>query len=126
MQGRERADKTHHRFILCLLLLLSSRHAFIEGEAGCGKTVFCLHVLNIWRAVKQSGMTYDDELRRCLSLFDLVFYVPSVDATKGFTGLPEICLGWIILSSSVQQDHGKYHSYKTNIIWDITAILLKF
>ena len=52
------------------------KRIFMKGEAGCGKTFFCVKLLDAWCQVKQSGIVTDDELQQCLSVFDLVFYIP--------------------------------------------------
>ena len=49
---------------------------FMKGEAGCGKTLFCLNMLDSWCQVKQSGTVSDDVLQQCLAVFDLMFYIP--------------------------------------------------
>ena len=53
-----------------------ARRIFMKGEAGCGKTFFCLKLLDTWCQVKQSGTVTDDVLQQCLAVFDLVFYLP--------------------------------------------------
>ena len=53
-----------------------ARRIFMKGEAGCGKTFFCLKLLDTWCQVKQSGIVSDDVLQQCLAVFDLVFYLP--------------------------------------------------
>ena len=53
-----------------------ARRIFMKGEAGCGKTFFCLKLLDTWCQVKQSGTITDDVLQQCLAVFDLVFYLP--------------------------------------------------
>ena len=53
-----------------------ARRIFVKGEAGCGKTFFCLKLLDTWCQVKQSGIVTDDVLQQCLAVFDLVFYLP--------------------------------------------------
>ena len=53
-----------------------AKRIFMKGEAGCGKTFFCLKLLDTWCQVKQSGTVTDDVLQQCLSVFDLVFYLP--------------------------------------------------
>ena len=49
---------------------------FLKGEAGYGKTFFCLKLLDSWCQVKQSQTVGDDVLQQCLAAFDLVFYLP--------------------------------------------------
>ena len=49
---------------------------FMKGEAGCGKTFFCLKLLDTWCQVKQTGTVTNDMLQQCLAVFDLVFYLP--------------------------------------------------
>ena len=56
----------------------------MKGEAGCGKTFFCLRLLDIWCQVKQSQTVSDDVLQQCLAVFDLVFYLP----LRHFKGSP--------------------------------------
>ena len=55
-----------------------ARRIIMKGEAGCGKTFFCLKLLDAWCQVKQSGTVTvtDDVLQQCLAVFDLVFYLP--------------------------------------------------
>ena len=53
-----------------------ARRIFMKGEAGCGKTFFCLKLLDTWCQVKQLGTVTDDVLQQCLAVFDLVFYLP--------------------------------------------------
>ena len=53
-----------------------AKRIFMKGEAGCGKTSFCLKLLDTWCRVKQSGQVTDDVLQQCLAVFDLVFYIP--------------------------------------------------
>ena len=53
-----------------------AKRIFMKGEAGCGKTLFCLKMLDSWCKVKQSGAVTDDVLQQCLAVFDLVFYIP--------------------------------------------------
>ena len=53
-----------------------AKRIFLKGEAGCGKTLFCLKMLDSWCQVKQSGQVTDDVLQQCLALFDLVIYIP--------------------------------------------------
>ena len=53
-----------------------AKRIFMKGEAGCGKTLFCLKMLDIWCQVKESGTVTDDALQKCLNTFDLVFYLP--------------------------------------------------
>ena len=52
---------------------------FMKAEAGCGKTLFCLKMLDCWLQVKKSGNDSNVELKRCLADFDLVFYLPLRD-----------------------------------------------
>ena len=52
-----------------------AKRIFLKGEAGCGKTFFCLKLLDTWCQVKQSGIAHD-VLQQCLGVFDLVFYLP--------------------------------------------------
>ena len=53
-----------------------AKRIFMKGEAGCGKTLFCLKMLDSWCQVKQSGTVTSDVLQQCLAVFDLVFYIP--------------------------------------------------
>ena len=53
-----------------------AKRIFLKGEAGCGKTFFCLKMIDTWCQIKQSGTVTDDVLQQCLSVFDLVFYIP--------------------------------------------------
>ena len=53
-----------------------AKRIFLKGEAGCGKTLFCLKMIDTWCQIKQSGTVTDDVLQQCLSVFDLVFYIP--------------------------------------------------
>ena len=54
----------------------AARRIFMKGEAGCGKTLFSLKLLDSWCKVKQSDEVENDVLEQCLSVFDLVFYIP--------------------------------------------------
>ena len=54
----------------------SAKRIFMKGEAGCGKTLFCLKMLDTWCQVKQSGTVTKDALQKCLAVFDLVIYLP--------------------------------------------------
>ena len=53
-----------------------AKRIFLKGEAGCGKTLFCLKMLDTWCQVKKSGQVTDDVLQQCLAVFDLVIYIP--------------------------------------------------
>ena len=53
-----------------------AKRIFMKGEAGCGKTFFCLKLLDTWCQVKQSQSVSNDVLQQCLAVFDLVFYLP--------------------------------------------------
>ena len=53
-----------------------AKRIFMKGEAGCGKTFFCLKLLDTWCQVKQSGTDTNDVLQQCLAVFDMVFYLP--------------------------------------------------
>ena len=53
-----------------------AKRIFMKGEAGCGKTLFCLKMLDSWCQVKQSGTVAENVLQQCLAVFDLVFYIP--------------------------------------------------
>ena len=53
-----------------------AKRIFMKGEAGCGKTFFCLKLLDTWCQVKQSGKVRDDVLQQYLAVFDLAFYIP--------------------------------------------------
>ena len=53
-----------------------AKRIFMKGEAGCGKTFFCLKMLDTWCHVKQSRIVTNDVLQQCLTVFDLVFYLP--------------------------------------------------
>ena len=80
-----------------------TKRIFMKGDAGCGKTIFCLKLLDTWCQVKQSGKTSDDVLQKCLSVFDLVFFILLRQCARGWTsvedmicdsvstGYPEMC-----------------------------------
>ena len=53
-----------------------AKRIFMKGEAGCGKTFYCLKLLDTWCQVKQSRTVTDNMLQQCLAVFDLVFYLP--------------------------------------------------
>ena len=52
------------------------KRIIMKGEAGMGKTVFCLKLLEAWCKSSACSDDTDDELKQVLSVFDLVFYVP--------------------------------------------------
>ena len=58
---------------------------FIKGEAGSGKTLFSIKLLDAWCQTKQSNTGVNDELQECMSVFDLVFYIPLRHVPKGIT-----------------------------------------
>ena len=53
-----------------------AKRIFMKGEAGCGKTFFCLKLLDTWCQIKQFGTITNDVLQQCLAVFDLLFYLP--------------------------------------------------
>ena len=53
-----------------------AKRIFMKGEAGCGKTLFCLKMLDSWCQVKQSETVTNDALQKWLTVFDLVIYLP--------------------------------------------------
>ena len=88
-----------------------STRIFIKGEAGSGKSVFCLKLVEIWHQQKQSvkhehvcekpselirWLYYTNspcttcEMQQCLSQFDLLYYVPLRDATEGKTSVVDM------------------------------------
>ena len=104
-----------------------STRILIKGEAGSGKSVFCLKLIESWCQLKQSVQrkhvcekhsefmrklekdkdlpellgrhpwsSLPDipcttcEMRRCLSQFDLLYYVPLRDATEGKTSVLDL------------------------------------
>ena len=123
-----------------------ARRILLEGEAGHGKTVFCLKALDCWSKAKSSGRgagegkgggsvetkvigkqqtegardsgshrgidnrfcslkegrnpaqistvkKEDEQLQNCLSLFDLVFYVPLRHAKQGTSSITDLVCG---------------------------------
>ena len=81
-----------------------TKRIFMKGEAGCGKTFFCLKLLDTWCQVKQSGRVTDDALQQCLACFDLVFYLPlrhfkwNLESVKDMIGksVSEQCLNLLV------------------------------
>ena len=67
-----------------------ARRIFMKGEAGCGKTFFCLKLLDTWCQVKQSGIVSDDVLQQCLAVFDLVFYLPLRHFKENLTSVKDM------------------------------------
>ena len=98
-----------------------ARRIFINGEAGSGKSVFCLKLVDTWSKQKQStrcvhvcekqsellGQLEKDgnlppllhvpentcttcTMERCLSEFDLLYYVPLRDASEGKTSVVDL------------------------------------
>ena len=67
-----------------------AKRIFMKGEAGCGKTFFCLKLLDTWCQVKQSGTVTDDMLQQCLAVFDLVFYLPLRHVKGNITSVREM------------------------------------
>ena len=63
----------------------TAKRIFIKGEAGSGKTLFCIKLLDAWCRAKHSKTGVNDELQQCLSVFDLVFYIPLRHVSKGIT-----------------------------------------
>ena len=63
----------------------SAERIFIKGEAGSGKTLLCIKLLYAWCRAKQSNTGVNDELQQCMSVFDLVFYIPLRHVPKGIT-----------------------------------------
>ena len=53
-----------------------AKRIFMKGEAGCGKTLFCLKMLDTWCQVKQSETVTNNALQKCLAVFDFVIYLP--------------------------------------------------
>ena len=62
---------------------------FIKGEAGCGKTMFCLNLLRNWCRAKKTVHTFDTKEQEILSSFDLVFYIP-LRAVKNCTTIVDM------------------------------------
>ena len=54
----------------------SAERIFIKGEAGSGKTLLCIKLLDAWCRAKQTNTRVLDELQQCMSVFDLAFYIP--------------------------------------------------
>ena len=71
------------REVFYVLVTRQLKRIFMKGEAGCGKTFFCVKLLDAWCQVKQSGTATDDVLQQCLTVFDLVFYLPLASHFKG-------------------------------------------
>ena len=67
-----------------------AKRIIMKGEAGFGKTMFCLKLLDIWCQVKQSETVTDDALSKCLAMFDLVFYVPLRHCTGNVTSVKDM------------------------------------
>ena len=67
-----------------------ARRIFIKGEAGCGKTFFCLKLLDTWCQVKQFGSITNDALQQCLAVFDLVFYLPLRHFKENLTSVKDM------------------------------------
>ena len=53
-----------------------AKRIFMKGDAGCGKTLFCLKMLDTWCQIKQSGTVTSDVLQQYLAEFDLMFFIP--------------------------------------------------
>ena len=66
-----------------------AKRIFMKGEAGCGKTFFCLKLLDTWCQVKQSGIAHD-VLQQCLAVFDLVLYLPLRHVKGNITSVKEM------------------------------------
>ena len=98
VRDRDRAEKLSTRIL-------------IKGEAGSGKSVFCLKLVESWSRIKQfpkhehvcekpSELIHriyhtkypctTCEMRQCLSQFDLLYYVPLRDATEGKTSVVDM------------------------------------
>ena len=67
-----------------------AKRIFMKGEAGCGKTFFCLKLLDTWCQVKQLGTVTDDVLQQCLADFDLVFYLPLRHFKENLTSVKDM------------------------------------
>ena len=92
-----------------------ARRIFLKGEAGHGKTVFCLKLIDTWsgslksrivtclssriffskaqeqKCCKSEEQSRDDvELQSSLSLFDMVFYVPLRHAKQGMSSVGDL------------------------------------
>ena len=67
-----------------------AKRIFMKGEAGCGKTLFCLKMLDTWCQIKQSGTVTDDDLQQCLAGFDLVFYLPLRHYNSNLTSVKDM------------------------------------
>ena len=67
-----------------------ARRIFMKGEAGCGKTFFCLKLLDTWCQVKQFGTITNDVLQQCLAVFDLVFYLPLRHFKENLTSVKDM------------------------------------
>ena len=67
-----------------------AKRIFMKGEAGCGKTFFCLKLLDTWCQVKQLGTVTDDVLQQCLADFDLIFYLPLRHFKENLTSVKDM------------------------------------
>ena len=63
---------------------------FLKGEAGSGKTLFCIKLLDAWCRIKQSDVNNRDEFEHCMSVFDFVYYIPMRDVAEGMTCVKDI------------------------------------
>ena len=75
------------------------KRIFMKGEAGCGKTLFCLKMLDAWCQVKQSGynvVTVTQEGRgrnlSCLKLFSTCFHRQETDSVTDTDNVLQQCL----------------------------------
>ena len=139
-----------------------ARRIILEGEAGHGKTVFCLKALDCWSKAKSSGRgaeegkgggsvetkvigkqqtegtrdsgshrgsgnrfrslqegtipmqlttvkhkDEDKELQKCLSLFDLMFYVPLRHAKQGTSSITDLVCGSVSECDKNTEQHIK-------------------
>ena len=53
-----------------------TKRIYITGESGIGKTMLCLKLLESWVRGNQMHDIPVDSLAKCLTMFELVFYVP--------------------------------------------------
>ena len=73
----------------------SVERIFIKGEAGFGKTLFCLKLLDIWCKLK--NQREGGEIERNSADFDLVFYVPirQFDSSRSNNSIVDIVCGYV-------------------------------
>ena len=78
-----------------------STRILMKGEAGSGKSVFCLKLVENWSQLKHGhvcekhsalmwNLCTTCEMQECLSEFDLLYYVPLRDASEGKTSVVDL------------------------------------